>query len=84
MQNTPFFLLPSLLPCCCLPIAGILGLALFAFWIWMIIDCATNEPDTPGSNTKIMWILIIILTNWVGAAIYYLVRRPERKRTSGK
>lgn len=48
------------------------------FWIWMLIDCATKEPDT--GNTKVVWILIIVLTHLIGAAIYYFVRRPERQR----
>jgi hypothetical protein len=26
-------------------------LARFAFWIWMLVECATKEPDT--GNTKI-------------------------------
>lgn len=57
---------------------GIIGLAATAFWIWMIIDVATNEPSE--GNDKIVWLLIVILTNWVGALIYYFVRRPERMR----
>jgi hypothetical protein len=49
----------------------------FAFWIWMIIDCATNEP--PTGNDKLVWIVIIVFTQIVGALIYYFVRcRPRR------
>ncbi|MBV9689397.1 MAG: PLDc_N domain-containing protein [Ktedonobacteraceae bacterium] len=48
------------------------------FWIWMLIDCATKEP-AEGSN-KIVWILIILFTHFIGALIYYIVRRPERLR----
>jgi len=51
------------------------------FWIWMLIDCATKEP-AEGSN-KIVWILIILFTHFVGALIYYTVRRPERMRMLG-
>ncbi|MDA0733936.1 MAG: PLD nuclease N-terminal domain-containing protein [Chloroflexi bacterium] len=53
-----------------------------AFWVWMIVDCATKEPD--NGNTKLVWILIIILTGTVGAAIYYLARRPQRKAELGR
>jgi hypothetical protein len=38
----------------------LLAAAGFAFWIWMIIDRATREPDT-GSD-KAVWIFIIALT----------------------
>jgi hypothetical protein len=52
-----------------------------AFWIWMLVDCATKEPST--GNDKVIWILVIIFTHWIGALIYYFVRRPERKRLFG-
>ncbi|MCC6797634.1 MAG: PLDc_N domain-containing protein [Candidatus Hydrogenedentes bacterium] len=45
-------------------------------WIWMIIDCAMNEPSE--GNDKIVWILVIVLTGWVGALIYFFFRRPKR------
>ncbi len=46
------------------------------FWVWMVIDCATKEPSE--GNDKIVWLLIILLTNIIGALIYYFVRRPQR------
>jgi hypothetical protein len=54
-------------------LVGITGLV---FWAWMIVDCATHEPSQ--GNDKIVWILIIVFTNWIGALIYYFVRRPQR------
>ena len=47
-----------------------------AFWIWMIIDCATHEPD--AGNNKVAWILIIIFAHFIGALLYFLIRRPQR------
>ena len=52
------------------------GLIASIFWVWMIIDCATKEPA--AGNDKLVWILIIVFTHWIGAAIYYFVRRPQR------
>ena len=52
------------------------------FWIWMLVDCATKEPDT--GNNKIVWVVIIALTHWIGAAIYYFVRRPQRIAETGR
>lgn len=52
------------------------------FWIWMIIDCATKEPDK--GNDKIVWILIIVLTHLIGALIYFIVRRPKRIAETGR
>ena len=54
----------------------------FAFWIWMLIEVATREPAQ--GNDKIVWILVVVLTNWIGALIYFFVRRPERIRLYGR
>ena len=53
-----------------------------AFWIWMLIDCATKEPGE--GNDKIIWILVIIFTHWLGALIYLLARRPQRIKLYGR
>ena len=66
----------------CFAVSMVMGLLLLAFWIWMIIDCANNEPNK--GNDKLIWILIIVLTGWLGAAIYYFVRRPKRIATHGR
>lgn len=51
-------------------------LAGFVFWLAMLMDCATKE-STEG-NTKLVWTIIIVFTNIVGAFLYLLVRRPQR------
>ncbi len=51
-------------------------------WVWTIVDCATKEPSE--GNDKIIWILIIIFTHWVGALIYMTVRRPRRIAQYGR
>lgn len=73
--------LAALLPLLILLPLLLVGVAFFAFWIWMLVDCATKEPSQ--GNDKIIWILVIILTNWIGALIYFFVRRPERKKLFG-
>ncbi|MEK6883840.1 MAG: PLDc N-terminal domain-containing protein, partial [Nanoarchaeota archaeon] len=49
----------------------ILGLLILAFWIWIIIDCAKRKFK--NDLEKIIWILIIIFTNWIGALAYLIV-----------
>jgi len=58
-----------------LPLLGITVL-----WIWALIDCATKEPD---GNQKIVWIIVICLTQFIGALVYLIARRPARIRESG-
>jgi hypothetical protein len=63
-------------------VGGCFALPLTVFWIWMLIDCATKETDQ--GHLKLVWILIIIFTHWVGALIYLLVRRPQRVKELGQ
>jgi Phospholipase_D-nuclease N-terminal len=60
-------------------IIGILG---SIFWIWMLIDCLTKEPDE--GNSKLAWALTILFLHFIGASIYYFVRRPERLSMYGR
>jgi len=60
----------------------LLGVAGFAFWIWMLIDCATEEPST--GNDKLVWIVIIVFTHIIGASIYYFVRHRPRRFAGGR
>jgi len=54
----------------------------FAFWIWMLVDCATKEPSE--GNDKLIWVLIVVLGHFIGALIYYFVRRPQRYARYGR
>lgn len=54
----------------------------FVFWIWMLIDCLKYESST--GNDKIIWALVIVFLNGIGALVYYFVRRPERIKQFGQ
>lgn len=66
---------------CMLPFV-VLSIALTVFWIWMLIDCLTKEPSE--GNDKIIWVLVIVFLQVIGAAVYYFVRRPERISQTGQ
>jgi membrane-associated phospholipid phosphatase len=53
-------------------------LLLGIFWAWMLVDCATKEPDPD----RLVWVIIIVFTNILGAALYYFIQRPRRLRTA--
>jgi hypothetical protein len=53
-----------------------------AFWIWMLVDCANRESDQ--GNTKVVWVIIIVVANFIGALIYYFARRPQRWAELGR
>ena len=52
------------------------------FWIWALIDCIKNE-STEG-NERIVWVVVIAVTHWIGALIYLVARRPKRKALLGR
>jgi Phospholipase_D-nuclease N-terminal len=62
---------------------GIPGLMMLAsiFWLWTLIDCVTKESSE--GNDKLTWTILIIFLPWLGAILYYFVRRPERVKVVG-
>jgi hypothetical protein len=52
-----------------------LSLLLFAFWVWMLIDCIRNKGLSDGE--KIAWTLAIVFTHALGALIYLLAGRKK-------
>jgi hypothetical protein len=51
-------------------------LALFAFWIWMLISAVQNKGLSEGE--KIAWVLVIVFIHWLGALLYFFVGHPKR------
>jgi hypothetical protein len=53
-----------------------LGLALFGFWVWMLVDCVRNQSIS--GNERVVWVLVIVLTHFLGALIYFFAGRTSR------
>lgn len=51
----------------------VLGLLFFAFWIWMIVDCAKRKFKNDAE--KIIWFIAIIFFSWIGTIAYFLAIR---------
>ncbi|OGL74277.1 hypothetical protein A3C96_00420 [Candidatus Uhrbacteria bacterium RIFCSPHIGHO2_02_FULL_60_10] len=49
-------------------VVGIIGLATTIFWILMLVHAATHPVEN-----RAMWIILMIFTGILGAAIYYFV-----------
>ena len=60
-------------------IAGMFALAAFVFWIWMLIHAVTNKGI--GDGEKIAWVLVIFFLHFIGALIYFFIRRGARARS---
>ena len=54
-----------------------LCLLTFAFWIWMLVHAITNDGLT--DIEKLIWVIVILFTHFIGALIYFFVGRPKRR-----
>ncbi|MEK6947477.1 MAG: PLDc N-terminal domain-containing protein [Nanoarchaeota archaeon] len=59
-----------------------LAAAGFAFWIWMIIDCAKREFKK--ENEKVVWIVVVVVLGMIGATIYYFAVKFQDKNKAKK
>jgi prolipoprotein diacylglyceryltransferase len=63
----------------CVGLVGLLiALAVFAFWLWMLIDAIKHTPSE--NNLRLIWILVIILAGVIGALVYFFVQRPKNPK----
>lgn len=46
------------------------------FWVWAIVDCATNPKLQSGE--KIVWLLVIFFLHILGAVVYAVAGRTRR------
>jgi hypothetical protein len=61
-------------------IAVLFSLIASIFWVMMLIDCAKRD-----FKDKTVWVIIIIFTHFLGAALYYYtVKKVEDKKLAGK
>jgi hypothetical protein len=56
-------------------VMGVIGLACFAFWLWMLIHAITNKGL--NDTEKILWVILIIFLPFLGSVIYFFVGRPK-------
>lgn len=56
-------------------LAFVITVAVFVFWIWMLVDCIKNERL--NQTEKIVWVLVIIFLHFLGALIYLLAGRNK-------
>ncbi len=52
-----------------------IGIGGFIFWIFMIVDVVQRKFDK--EDTRLMWILIVVLTGLIGAIIYYFMVKDK-------
>jgi hypothetical protein len=55
---------------------ALLGIAALVVWVWALIDAIQNPAL--DSTMRIVWILVIVFTQIIGAIIYLAVGRSTR------
>jgi hypothetical protein len=55
---------------------AMIGLMLFVFWIWMLIDAIQNKGLTDGE--KVGCVLAVVFLHFIGALLYFFIGRPKR------
>jgi len=60
---------------------GVVGLAGFIFWLWMLVHAITNKGL--GDAEKIVWVLVIIFVPMIGCILYFFIGRPKGRGALG-
>jgi UDP-N-acetylmuramyl pentapeptide phosphotransferase/UDP-N-acetylglucosamine-1-phosphate transferase len=53
-------------------------LATFVLWIWALVDAVRAPEEQFRNGNRLIWVLVIGLTHFVGAVIYLAMGRPRR------
>lgn len=69
-------LIPGIFGVLLLLLLAPLGILIFAFWIWMLVDAIQNRGLSDGE--KIAWVIAIIFTHFLGAMLYFFIGHPKR------
>ncbi len=56
-------------------VGGVIGLACFVFWIWMLFHTITNKGL--DDFEKIVWVLVVFFLPFIGSIIYFFIGRPK-------
>ena len=62
-------------------VVGLVALASFGFWVWMLIHAITNKGLT--DMEKLIWVLVIVFVNLLGAILYCFIGRPKQATLPG-
>lgn len=56
---------------------GLVALAVFALWVYCILDVIATDEAVIRNLPKIAWLLIVILVPTIGSIAWLLLGRPE-------
>lgn len=57
---------------------GMFAFIVFALTIWIVMLIDVINRKFPNDSDRTTWILVVCLTGWIGATIYYFtIKRPD-------
>jgi hypothetical protein len=56
---------------------GLVGLVVFVFWIWAIIDVIASDDSLIRNLPRLLWLLLVIVLPLIGAVCWLLLGRPQ-------
>lgn len=56
---------------------GLLGVAVFALWVFCLVDAIGSSSDRIRNLPKVAWILIILFFPFVGSIAWLAAGRPD-------
>lgn len=65
---------------CCWGIFALVMLGLLVLWVLMLIDCIKRPDDkfpNPSDNTKVIWIVLLVLFSYLAAIFYYFMVKKK-------
>ena len=61
-------------------VMGLISLVGLIIWVWALVDAIGNA--SLSGNEKLIWVLVIIFLNVLGAILYLLIGRGRRATTA--
>ena len=58
----------------------VLGLSSTILWIWALVDLTRNQ--TLDTNTKIVWVIVVLIFPFIGSIVYLVVGRTQGQKTA--
>jgi len=53
-------------------------LGFIAFWIWSLVDAIRVKDESSfRAGSKVVWVLVIAVTGFIGSVVYMAVGRPR-------
>ncbi len=48
----------------------------FVFWLWALIDVLRRSDASLRTGTQLLWVVVIVFTQIIGAILYVAMARP--------